>query len=53
MIVDAIDLELISVRVISKYYKWTNYEIILMYGDSMVLTVYHQSFKDYNSYCLN
>lgn len=53
MIVDQIDLDLMSVRVVSKYYEWTNYEVILMYRDYIIITVYHQSFKDYNSYCLN
>ncbi len=53
MIVDPIDLELMSVKIVSKYYEWTNYEVVLMYRGTMVLTVYHQSFKDYNSYCLN
>ena len=46
------NFDVISIRLISKYYEKVNYEAVIMYEGVMV-TVYYQGIENMEVYCLN
>ncbi len=46
------NFDVISIRLISKYYEKVNYEAVIMYEGVMV-TVYDQGIENMEAFCLN
>ena len=46
------NFDVISIRMVSKYYEKVNYEAVIMYEGVMV-TVYYQGVENMEAFCLN
>ena len=46
------NFDVISIRIVSKYYRKVNYEAVIMYEGVMV-TVYYQGIQNMEAFCLN
>ena len=46
------NFDVISIRLISKYYEKVNYEAVIMY-EGVVLKVYYHGIENMEAFCLN
>jgi hypothetical protein len=46
------NFDVISIRMVSKYYHKINYEAVIMY-EGAIVTVYYQGIENMEAFCLN